>query len=307
MKHPKSLTIILIAMFFLTQLIGLYVVNVYSPKTIQTVTENGTIINETVYNLPFGTEPPKDVDPKGSLISIVIAIIFAVAILLLLMKYRAELILRTWFLVVITLALAITFNALLINLNYSQLIALIIALPLAIIKIFKRNLLAHNATELLIYPGIAAIFIPLLNIWTTVLLLVLISIYDMYAVWHAGFMQKMAKYQIEKLKVFSGFFVPYMHKQQKGKIQNLKMKPKQKNKKVKVNVAILGGGDVVFPIILAGVVFIAMGLIQALAISVGATIALAILFILSEKGKFYPAMPFISTGCFLGLAIAYLI
>ena len=80
-----------------------------------------------------------------------------------------------------------------------------------------------------------------------------------------------------------------------------------KNKKIKVSVAILGGGDVVFPIILAGVVLRTLGFIPALIISIGATAALATLFYYSEKGKFYPAMPFISAGCFVGLAIAYLI
>jgi len=76
---------------------------------------------------------------------------------------------------------------------------------------------------------------------------------------------------------------------------------------MKVNIALLGGGDVVFPIILAGVVLHTWGLIPALIISIGATIALGLLFYYSEKGKFYPAMPFISAGCFIALGIAYLI
>ena len=129
----------------------------------------------------------------------------------------------------------------------------------------------------------------------------------MYAVWHVGFMQKMAKYQIQKLKIFSGFFVPYLDKKQRLALKKAKKSKSLKNKKMKVNVAILGGGDVVFPILLAGTVLHTMGLIQALTISVGATIALAGLFMMSQKGKFYPAMPFISAGCLIALAIAYVI
>ena len=71
--------------------------------------------------------------------------------------------------------------------------------------------------------------------------------------------------------------------------------------------AILGGGDVVFPIILAGVVLFTLGLIQAILISIGATIALATLFFFSQKGKFYPAMPFITAGLLAGIGAAYLI
>jgi len=90
----------------------------------------------------------------------------------------------------------------------------------------------------------------------------------------------------------------------KDKISSVKNKSKSvKTKTVKVNVAILGGGDVVFPIIVAGVVLRQFSLIPALIVAVCATLALAGLFYISEKGKFYPAMPFISMGCFIALGI----
>lgn len=309
MKHSIKITLLLLGMFFITQLIGIFVISQYSPQTVQVVDPEGNIVNETTYNLPFGMDPPEDVTPKSTLISIVFAIAFAAFLMFLLMKYKVEVLLKLWFLVVIALAIGITINALILNFPYSSLIAILISLPLAVIKVFKRGIFFHNITELAIYPGIAAIFVPLLNVWTIVLLLILISLYDMYAVWHSGFMQKMAKYQIQKLRIFTGFFVPYIGKKQRQAIAKAaKSKSKKiKDKKVKVSVAILGGGDVVFPIILAGVVFNALGLIPALLISLGATAALAGLFYLSKKGKFYPAMPFITAGCFIALGIAYLI
>ena len=49
---------------------------------------------------------------------------------------------------------------------------------------------------------------------TVIILLVVISIYDMWAVWKSGIMQKMAKYQMDELKIFSGFYVPYASKRQ---------------------------------------------------------------------------------------------
>mgnify|MGYP001619741555 FL=1 len=95
---------------------------------------------------------------------------------------------------------------------------------------------------------------------------------------------------------------------------------KLKNKKIKVNVAILGGGDVIFPIITAGVVMNAgimrlpLGLhsfignlYSALFVTLGATLGLGYLFIKSEKKKFYPAMPFITVGILIGLILSYLI
>ena len=128
----------------------------------------------------------------------------------------------------------------------------------------------------------------------------------MYAVWHAGFMQKMAKYQIEKVRVFSGFFVPYLAKGERAILEKAKASGKNL-KKIKVHFAILGGGDVVFPIMLSGVLVVQGLFLSALLVTVGATIALALLFYMSKKGKFYPAMPFISAGCLAALILSSLI
>jgi len=281
-------------MFLVTQLIGLVVINIYSQK-----------------ELPYGMQPP-EIKPEISLISIIIALTAAVFLIFLLMKYKIIILLRLWFFFVVVIALSLTINSFILKLNYSDYISLIIALPLAFFKIFKRNILVHNITELLIYPGIAAVFVPILSIWSIILLLILISIYDIYAVWHSGFMQKMAMFQIKKLRLFTGFFVPYLGKKERQKIKLLKQKYKEKkeklkNVKIKVNLAILGGGDIVFPIMLAGVVLKSLGLYQALTISIFATLSLLFLFIAARKGKFYPAMPFITAGCFLGLLVAWLV
>jgi presenilin-like A22 family membrane protease len=305
MKASLKVVSLLLIMFFATQLIGIAVIGTYSPQTIS-VEQNGTLTNLTVYNLPSWVAPPQEVDKEVSLTYIIAAILIGVILMLLLMKLKAEIFLRIWFFVVITIALGITINALILGVRYSEIISLILAIPFAAIKVFRRNLIIHNLTELMIYPGLAAVFVPLLNIWTIIILLIFISFYDIYAVWHAGFMQKMAKYQMEKVKVFAGFFVPNLGRKERELIKSAR-KSKYKNRKVKINVAILGGGDVVFPIILAGVVFNLLGLIPALIVSLGATLGLSYLFYISERGKFYPAMPFITGGCFASLALIYLI
>ena len=128
----------------------------------------------------------------------------------------------------------------------------------------------------------------------------------MWAVWHSGIMQKMAKYQIDKLKIFSGFFVPYISSKVRLKLKKMK-KSDLKKKRIRVNVAILGGGDVVFPIITAGVMLKTLGLFSAVFVVIGAALGLGYLLFFSEKKKFYPAMPFITAGIFLGIALSYLV
>jgi len=292
-------------MFLITQLIGLFVISVYNNPNV---------------TLPYGMEPPEEIQqtPQGP--QIIFAFAIAITLFFILTKFRAETFIRLWFLVVTVIALGLALNAVMIKLNlsyYSSFLALIIAMPLAYVKIFQRNLIVHNLTEFLIYPGIAAVFIPILNIFWIVILLLLISIYDMWAVWHSQIMQKMAKYQIENLKFFTGFFVPYATLKQKQKIKQIRerfankpalLEKQFKKAKIKVSLAILGGGDIIFPIITAGVFFAAYNsILPALIIVMSATLALLGLFILAQKGKFYPAMPFISAGLFLGMIINWLV
>jgi len=301
-------------MFLITQFIGLFVVYTYAPIT-QTIINPATGETEEIRmspSLPFGLETQE----SDSFISIIFAFILAFALIFVLMKYKWVIIIRLWFFFVVTLALGISINALLsyTTLANISLISLVIAIPLSTLKIFRPHFLTHNLTELLIYPGIAAVFVPILTPISSIALLALISIYDMWAVWKVGLMQKMAKFQMEEIKVFGGFLLPSLSDRVKKQIQNIKQKYKGKKipnkfkkKKFKVNLAILGGGDIIFPIIVAGVFMKAFGLAPALFITFGSLAGLIFLMIITKKGKAYPAMPYISVGILLGLLLAKLL
>ena len=298
MKYKIKVTLILLAMFLVTQFIGLYVVNYYSSPD---------------RNLPYGMEPTGETSPVGAASQIVIAFIIAVVLLFLLIKSNLKIVLKLWFFVVVIIALGITFSAIIPAFRYSFILIFLLAISLAIFKIYRRNILIHNFTELLIYPGIAAIFVGLLSQWSIFLnllvvscILILISVYDIWAVWHSGIMQKMAKYHINTLKIFPGFLVPHITKTLRAKIKKMK-KSDLKKKGVKVNIAILGGGDIVFPIITAGVVMASLGFWPAILTILGATAGISYLFFFGKKKKFYPAMPFITAGMFIGMALSWII
>ena len=294
-KYNLKITLVIIGMFLVTQLIGLYVVGHY--------TNSGA-------SLPYGMGVPA-YDTQGTfygsyLSSIVVAFVFAIIIFFLLSRFKLAVIMRIWFFFVVMIALGITLTSFFPNIPHFSLIALIFVLPLAILKTYKHNLLVHNITELFIYPGIAAVFVPLLNFWTMAfLVIILIPLYDMWAVWRSGLMQKMAKYQINEVKVFGGFFVPYLSKKTRDKLKKI---PKDEIKKIKVKaeVAILGGGDVIFPIIATGVMMKYFGLLSGILTIAGALLGLSYLLFVAKKKKFYPAMPFISSGILLGILVSWL-
>lgn len=342
MKHDAKITILLIVMFFIAMLIGLLVINSYDmrfgkkakqleekarEKNITIEKPELSIVREVV---PEQIELKKTIDVVSVIISIVIAFVLAFLIFILLSKIKITLLLKGWFSVIVFLCLVVSFT-LLFNyvfqynlfslfgkkVSLSEIISIPIAFLLTFLKIKKKNLFAHNLSELFIYPGIAVIFIPILNLTAAAVILIIISIYDMIAVWKTKHMQAMAKFQINYLKIFSGFFLPYVSKKDKAKIKKIreqlkKIKSKKKKEaflkkqKVKINLAILGGGDIAFPMIFIGTVFLKYGLASALLVIFTTTLSLAFLLLTAKKGKFYPAMPFLTTGCFIGLALLLL-
>ena len=104
----------------------------------------------------------------------------------------------------------------------------------------------------------------------------------MVAVWKTKHMISFAKFQT-KLKIFAGLIIPY-----------------QKNR-----MAILGGGDVGFPILFTAVAYKFIGS-KALFIPIFSSLSLFFLLYKGKKKKFYPAMPFLTIGCFIGLIISFL-
>jgi len=300
MKHTWKITAIIILLFFLSQIIGLLIVYKYvSGFNLET--------GEFEFKpLPFGQERP-EVEPTSSFLPIIIAIIVGTFIALLLIRFKWYFIWRIWFFLAVWLTVTISLGAFM-----PSILALLIALALAILKVFRRSVIFHNVTEVFIYAGIAAILVPIMNFFAAVILLIAISVYDFWAVVKSGHMIELAKAQT-KLKVFAGLQIPYeLPKRPKKKIKL----PKPIKIKVvrKVRSAILGGGDIAFSLIFTGVAMkylggtnILLGLQKALIIPIFTTATLAYLLYIGKKNKFYPAMPFLTAGCLLGFIIAYLV
>lgn len=294
MKHTTKVTAILLLFFLCAQFIGLFII--YKYIDYDALKETGEI---TFKPLPMGLESPQTTGTE-SLLTIVFAILIGTGLALLLIKFKAGLLWRFWFLFAVFVTLSVAFNALM---------PITIAITLAVIfsfsKVFLHDFYIHNFTELFIYGGLAAIFINMLDFYVVVVLLLLISAYDAYAVWKSKHMIKLAKFQTES-KLFAGIIIPY----KAGEPVKA-----NKNVKVKVRTAILGGGDIGFPLLFSGVLFkelllnnsVLMSFAKVAVVPVCTTIALGWLLYKADKDKFYPAMPFISAGCFAGFFVMKLI
>jgi len=309
MKHSLKITLFLVLIFIISQAIGLLVVNQYIDH--QALHETG---NVTYVDLPYDVQRP-EVEEQTSFIYIILGVLIGTALVLLLIKLKKAGIWKFWFFLSVLICLTVAFYAFFKDMAGPVFLAYAIPTALAAVlayyKIFKTNIYIHNFTEVFVYGGLAAIFVPILNLFSVVVLLILISIYDMYAVWKSKHMIALAEFQTE-LKVFAGLSIPYkLPKKSKKKIIHQGAKTRTE----KVKTAILGGGDIAFPLLFGGVVMkdlmlsntMTIGFLKALIVPIFVAIALLWLLLKSKKDKFYPAMPFLTIGCLIGYGVLFLL
>ncbi|MBS3135753.1 hypothetical protein J4401_02225 [Candidatus Woesearchaeota archaeon] len=288
MKHTVRITVILLAVFMASQVMGLLIIDRYIDHA--ALSDTGEV---EFSELPYGIERPP-VEERYSSVYIVSAVLIGTLLLLMIIKWRKVLLWKIWYFLSVFITLGVAFAAFL-----DSRIALALAAIFGYIKVFRPNVAIHNLTEIFVYGGLAAIFVPIMNPMSAIVLLFLISIYDIYAVWKSKHMIKLAEFTSES-NVFAGISIPYGKKTLKiGKIA----KNKGRN-------ALLGGGDIGFPLLFTGVIMKEImksspqfGFLTALIIPVFCCLSLAALFYFGEKNKFYPAMPFISAGCLAGYMV----
>ena len=309
MKHTLKVTLALVVFFFLAQVVGLLIVNQYIDhgKTIEA--------KEIIYKpLPYSLERPQVENQSTSFLYVFIPILVGTALLFLIIRTNKPIIWKVIYFISVVSTLTIAFSAFM-----NQLAAGILALVLAVLKLYKPNVIIQNFSEIFIYGGLAAFVVNIFNLFAVFMLLILISIYDFIAVFKTKHMVKLAEFQSES-KIFAGLFIPYKRSKVSmgAKIsarQSAKKSAKIQKPSSESSVAVLGGGDIGFTLIFAGVVMKTLmlqdafltGFLKALIIPVFVTIALFILLMKGQQNKFYPAMPVLSLGCFVGYLVVWLI
>ncbi|MBI4149974.1 hypothetical protein HY488_01070 [Candidatus Woesearchaeota archaeon] len=322
MKHSIKITLFLVGLFLVTQLFGLTTVNKYiQPK--ETISPTGNITIEIEHPVTVLGEPPRVENKSSSYIYIMLGVLLGTGLLFLFIKFNIQKIWKYWFLLSVFVTLAVAFGV-----YMNPYLAVGAAVALGWWKVYRPNVWVHNLTEIFIYTGIAIIFISILNLLSAFILLLLISVYDMIAVWKSKHMITLAKFQTEA-KVFAGLFIPYKRmgrKKGEEKIilpKKVLVKPTRAAHTMplppseKMKNAILGGGDIAFPLLFASAAMerlievnhlgkaAALGFSGIIAIT--SAIALLILLLKAREDTFYPAMPFITVGCFAGYWIVWLL
>ncbi len=260
MKYEPTTMLVLLTLFLVTMFFGLYITQKY-----------------TTLELPYSIEPP-EIAQEFSIPYFIFGILAITVVFILFRKLRFTKFLKIWFGLAIALCMSVSLSAFI-----GDIPALFVAGALTVIRLKEPDIYVHNMTEILLYGGLVSIFMPIFNVWTALILLICISIYDYIAVYVTKHMIMMAKSQDEE-NIFTGLVI------RRGD-----------------EVAILGGGDVAFSLLFAATIGSAFGVPAAYITVYLVMIALAGLILYGKRGKFYPAMPFVTTACAASLIINMLL
>lgn len=296
MKHNITATILLITIFILAQIVGLSFVSMST----QTTTVEGEIV-VGFDSTSIGERP--ETQGFETLIILFLGITIGTLILLYIAKKNKINMWRAWFFIASLIAISISLGVIL-----EGMILWTFTLIIVVLRFYRPNFFTTNIAEILMYSGLAVFLVPILDVSTMLVILILISLYDMYAVWKSKHMITMAKFTSDN-NLFPGLSLKYDRNKKDKKTSSKIIKSGK-------TIGVIGGGDVVFPLLFAGTILVSLvsqGVSKNLAFAQSSiiifmsAISLLTLFYFSKKEKFYPAMPFITIGCLIGYVIILLI
>ncbi len=242
--------------------------------------------------------------PQFSFWQFIFQFILAVAFILFILfiikqKKKKRIIYKSLFIIAVWWGGTIT-----LNLWLNPLLALIL-MGLLVFWWHKQPLvLNHNICLILGLAGTGAVLGLSLDPYSVVLLLIVFSIYDFIAVYKTKHMVKMAREMIEHKAVLA-LIIPQRISGLGKQLENVR----NDSQAVKREFLILGGGDVVFPLIFC-VSLIPQGIINSLIVAVFALLGLLAsfwIFIKQENRKPIPALPPIALFSLIGFLITLIV
>ncbi len=305
MKYRLRVVSLIVGLFLLAQVIGLGLL--YQDTNVAMIEQPGGGFSIVTVHPETAIGPRPELFGWETAVYMLSGVLIGTGLVFVFMRFQKFGLWRAMFFFAVFTALSVSLGVIL-----PQALAIITALILAILKIFRPHVLVHNFTELFIYSGIALLFVPLLDVKTMFALLLIISAYDAFAVWKSRHMISLAKFQA-KSSVFAGLTVDAGKSMGKAPSRN----PERRGREPGSGQAILGGGDIAFPLLFAGTVFEwlvvsahldkFLAFWYALAIPIACSVVLLVLLMRGKPGHFYPAMPFLTAGALIGFGIIWMI
>ncbi|MBN2239832.1 MAG: hypothetical protein JW712_08655 [Dehalococcoidales bacterium] len=182
-------------------------------------------------------------------------------------------------------------------------VAVLISAGVAIAWLIKPVMWLHNLLFIATLAAVGAVFGSMLSPWTAVILMAILSVYDILAV-RFGYMMWMAK-KLSQLDTLPAFVTP---KDITGWNMDMREISLMDDESSERNFSLLGGGDIGFPLILLVAVYFAYGFGDCLIIAGFTLVGLAAVYWIQRiflKGRAMAALPPITIAGFIGFLIIY--
>lgn len=184
--------------------------------------------------------------------------------------------------------------------------SLVLAIAVAAAWLLRPTVWLHTLVMLFTMAGAAAVFGSLFSPWTFVVVMLIISVYDVLAV-RFGYMVWMAQ-RLSESTSLPAFVIPRTASGWRNSLSTFTFQDQAEKEPAERQFSVLGGGDIAFPLVLVVSVLFNLGPMKSLVVAAFTFIGLAAAFWIQArflKGKPMPALPPISAAAILGFLIAY--
>ena len=188
----------------------------------------------------------------------------------------------------------------------SQMVAYPMAVIAGIAWLFWARIWLHDLILLITLSSAGSVFGFLFSPSTFMIFMLVIAVYDVVAV-RFGFMVWMAD-KLSESATLPAFIFPRKIGDWILSLKNVRVGDLKNEESDRREYAVLGGGDIGFPLMLAVSVFFAANLISAMLVGVFALLGLVSAFLIQSlwlRGKPMPALPPIAFFSLIGLLIAF--
>ncbi|MBI4304433.1 MAG: hypothetical protein HY665_08890 [Chloroflexi bacterium] len=186
--------------------------------------------------------------------------------------------------------------------------ALLISIAAGLVWFFRPRLWLHNLLLIASLASFGSVFGFLFTPWTVILLMLVLSIYDVLAV-RFGYMIWMAQ-RLSESETLPAFIIPKNMATWNLNVKRASIARLMEEEPAEREFAVLGGGDIGFPLLLIASVFFTYGFTQSLIVAAFSLVGLVSAFLIQMtflKGKPMPALPPIFLASLTGFLIAYFV
>lgn len=220
-------------------------------------------------------------------------IILATGLMLLLLYWNRKLLIKIWFNLAILITTYIFFASFMKPLNATG-----PAFALLLVRAMAPDYGIRNLVDVFTYAGAGALFGTMLGVVPSLIFLLVLGVYDILSVFYTGHMVDLAVKTLDT-DSFMGIMLP--EEEVKTKDIDYEEDVETENS---VNIGVVGGGDIIGPMVLSVSLLKILPVWSAVMTSIGSMFGLYFLMEKMEDNRFYPAIPFVAGGAIIGLALS---